>query len=89
MALGPTAGEICGSVLAQSGRLVLAGLAAGTVAAVFLTRLLRTQLFEISPGDPKTLGAVAGLLAIAAMAASYIPARKATRLDPMTALREE
>ena len=89
MALGATAGEIRGMVLAQSGRLVLAGLAAGTVAAVFLTRLLRTQLFEVSPGDPKTLGAVAGLLAAAAMAASYIPARKATRVDPMTALREE
>jgi len=64
-------------------------LAAGVVAAVFLTRLLRTQLFEVSPGDPKTLGAVAALLAVAAIAASYIPARKATRVDPMTALREE
>jgi len=89
MALGATAGEIRGMVLAQSGRLVLAGLAAGVVAAVFLTRLLRTQLFEVSPGDPKTLGAVAALLAVAAIAASYIPARKATGVDPMTALREE
>jgi putative ABC transport system permease protein len=89
MALGATAGEIRGMVLAQSRRLVLAGLAAGTVAAVFLTRLLRTQLFEVGPGDPKTLGAVAALLAAAAMAASYIPARKATRVDPMTTLREE
>ncbi|HEX3880225.1 MAG TPA: ABC transporter permease [Bryobacteraceae bacterium] len=89
MALGATSGEIRGMVLAQSGRLVLAGLATGTVAAVFLTRLLETQLFEVSPGDPKTLVTVAALLAAAAMAASYIPARKATRVDPMTALREE
>ena len=76
-------------VLAQSGRLVIVGLAAGTLAAVFLTRLLTAQLFEVSAGDPATLGSVAALLAGAAMLASNIPARKATRVDPMLALREE
>ena len=60
MALGATAGEIRGMVLAQSGRLVLAGLAVGTVAAVFLTRLLRTQLFEVSPRGSEDAGGGGG-----------------------------
>jgi ABC-type antimicrobial peptide transport system permease subunit len=89
MALGASAGEIRGMILAQSGRLVILGLAAGILASVFVTRLLASQLYDVSPGDPRTLGAVAALLAGAAMLASYVPARKATRVDPMLALRDE
>jgi putative ABC transport system permease protein len=89
MALGASAGEIRRMVLVQSGRLLAIGLAIGVVGAVFLTRLLRAQLFAVSPGDPATLATVTALLAAAAMAASYFPARKATRVDPMTALRDE
>jgi putative ABC transport system permease protein len=89
MALGASAREIRAMVLAQSGQLVAAGLALGVVASFFLTRLLASQLFAVSPGDPRTLAAVALLLASAAMLASYIPARKATRVDPMLALRDE
>jgi putative ABC transport system permease protein len=89
MALGASAGEIRGMILAQSGRLVVVGLVAGTVGAIFLTRLLTSQLYGVSAGDVKTLGAVAALLAAAALGASYVPARKATRVDPMLALREE
>ena len=83
MALGASAGEIRAMILVQSGRLVILGLAAGTLGSVFLTRLLSAQLYGVSPGDPRTLAAVAALLA------SYLPARKATRVDPMLALREE
>ncbi|HLJ45689.1 MAG TPA: ABC transporter permease [Bryobacteraceae bacterium] len=89
MALGATARAIRAMVLVQSGRLVIAGLALGTLAAVFLTRLLTSQLFEVRPGDPATLGAVAALLLGAALLASYLPARKATQVDPILALREE
>jgi putative ABC transport system permease protein len=89
MALGASATEIHGMILAHSGRLVAVGLVAGTLASVFLTRLLASQLFGVSPGDPRTLAGVALLLAAAAMLASYIPLRKATRVDPMLALREE
>lgn len=89
MALGASAGEIRGMVMAQSGRLVLLGMAAGSLAAVFLTRLLAAQLYGVRAGDPRTLGAVAVLLATAALLASYLPARRATRVDPMVVLREE
>jgi predicted permease len=89
MALGASAGEIRVMVLAQSGRLVVLGLALGIVAAVFLTRLLTTQLYRVAPGDPRTLGAVAIILAAAALLASFLPAWKATRVDPMLALRQE
>jgi putative ABC transport system permease protein len=89
MALGASAGEIRRMVLAQSARLVILGLVVGILAAVFLTRLLTAQLYQVTAGDPRTLGAVAALLAAAALLASYLPAWKATRVDPMLALREE
>jgi putative ABC transport system permease protein len=89
MALGASTGEIRGMVLAHSGRLVSLGLVIGTVAAVYLTRLLAAQLYGVHARDPRTLGVVAALLATAALLASYLPARRATRVDPMVALREE
>jgi putative ABC transport system permease protein len=89
MALGASVVEIRGMILTQSGKLVIAGLAAGALASVFLTRFLKVQLFEVSPGDPKTMLGVAAILAAAALLASYLPARKATRIDPMIALRHE
>jgi predicted permease len=89
MALGASAREIRGMILAQSGKLVLLGLATGMVGALLLTRLMASQLYGVSPYDPLTLCAVAALLGTAAMLASYLPARKATRVDPMLALREE
>ncbi|HEY1336140.1 MAG TPA: ABC transporter permease [Bryobacteraceae bacterium] len=89
MALGASAGKIRRMVLAQSGRLAAVGLLAGGVAAALLSRFLETQLYGVAPGDPKTFAAAAVLLAGAALLAGYLPARRATRVDPMIALREE
>jgi putative ABC transport system permease protein len=89
MALGASAGEIRRMVLMQSGRLVAIGLVLGSVGALALTPLLKSQLYEVRPGDPVTLAVVALLLMAAAMVASYLPARKATAIDPILALRDE
>jgi predicted permease len=87
MALGASPLAIQRLVVAQSARLVGAGLAAGTVAALMLTRLLRSMLYEVSPHDAHTFVAVAALLMAFALLASYLPARRATRVDPSHALR--
>ena len=89
MALGASAGEIRRMVLLSSGRLVAAGLTAGLMSALLLTRFLEKQLYGVRPADPSTFAGVSALLAAAALIASYLPARRATRVDPMLALREE
>jgi ABC-type antimicrobial peptide transport system permease subunit len=68
---------------------VLIGLAVGLVGALATTRLLRGLLFGVEPTDATTFGAVAGLLALVALAASMIPARRAARLDPAVVLRDD
>jgi ABC-type antimicrobial peptide transport system permease subunit len=75
-------------VLDMGGRLVLVGLAIGTLAALMLSRLMSTLLFGVSARDPMTFAGVALLLAAVSMVACYIPARRATRVDPVIALRE-
>jgi len=67
----------------------LAGIALGVVSALALTRYLRTLLYEVSPTDPVAFAAMAALLFAIALAASYVPARRAAKVDPMTALRSE
>jgi putative ABC transport system permease protein len=89
VALGATRRQVMRLVVGQALALGLVGVAAGLVAAALLTRLMRDLLFEISPTDPMTFAGVAVLLVLATIAASAIPARRATRIDPMTALRSE
>src|SRR5438105_3721337 len=89
MALGAEKGGIYRLVLGQGFRLTLAGLVVGTALAVAFTRLLKAQLFGISETDAITFASVGLLLAIVALLACHIPARRATRVDPMVALRYE
>ncbi|HEY7336071.1 MAG TPA: ABC transporter permease [Bryobacteraceae bacterium] len=89
IALGAGSRGVLKMVLLQGVRLVIAGLAVGLAGAFAASRLLGTMLFGVKPTDPLTYGAVAGLMALVALAASYIPARRAARVDPLVALRHE
>ena len=89
MAVGARPSEILHMVLGQGLSLALLGAAFGVVAAVGLTRLLQGLLFEVGPTDPLTFIGVAVVLLSAALLASYIPARRAARVDPIVALRTE
>ena len=89
VALGARPSEIAGLVLRQGARLVVMGLVLGLIGAALLTRLLSTMMFGITPTDPLTYGLVAGVLALTAVVACQIPAWRATRVDPLTALRSE
>jgi putative ABC transport system permease protein len=89
MALGALPRDVLRLVLRQGLRLLLIGVLVGLAGALVLTRFLRSLLFEISPTDPDTFAAVALLLCVVGFVASYLPARRATRIDPMIALRYE
>ncbi len=89
IALGEDPAQTRRSVVVRSMRLVLISIGVGLVASLGLARLLARQLYGVSPADPVTFAGIAGLLALTALLASYLPARRATRVDPMTALRAE
>jgi len=82
MALGGKRGDIFRLVLGPGAALVAAGIAAGTAGAWALTRLMSGLLYEVRPADPATFAAVGLLLALVALAAMYVPARRAARVDP-------
>jgi putative ABC transport system permease protein len=89
MALGAARGEILRLMLARSLRSVVVGIAVGVAAALALARLIASLLFGVGPADPVTFAAVAAALVAVGLLASYIPARRATRVDPVAALRAE
>jgi putative ABC transport system permease protein len=89
MVLGAQGGDVLGLVMKQGALMVLIGLTAGLVTALLLTRLMASVLFAISPTDAATFASVTAVLAVVALAACYVPARRATRVDPMQTLRYE
>jgi putative ABC transport system permease protein len=89
MALGAQRGQILGMVLRKGLALVAAGIAIGLAASLGLTRLLSSQLWGVSANDPWTLAAVTAVLAATTLTACWLPARRAAKVDPMLALREE
>jgi putative ABC transport system permease protein len=89
MALGAHAGDVLRMIVARAMGLVAIGIAAGAAGALFLTRLMAGLLFDVRPSDPATFVAVAAVLTVVALAASVIPGLRATRVDPVIALRAE
>jgi len=89
MALGAQPGDVVRLVVWQGLAPVVAGAAVGLAGALILTRFMTSQLFEVAPSDPLTFGGVVLMIAIAAAAACWVPARRATRVDPVAALRAE
>jgi putative ABC transport system permease protein len=89
MALGAQPASVRGLLLRLGSKLILAGLAIGIAASLALGRFFESQLFGVTPTDPLSIGAVALLLAAVALLAAYIPARRASRVDPLVALRHE
>jgi putative ABC transport system permease protein len=89
MAMGAQRGDILKIAVSEGAVIVVFGVAAGLVGSFVLTRFLQTMLFDVKPTDPITFAAISALLAAVALAACFVPARRATRVDPLVALRHE
>jgi ABC-type antimicrobial peptide transport system permease subunit len=88
MALGAAGREVLRMVFVEAGRLVLAGLALGSILALVATRFLATFLYGVEATDPATLGIAAGILGLTALGAGLIPATRAARMQPFAILRQ-
>jgi putative ABC transport system permease protein len=88
-ALGAGPGDLLRMVIKQGALLTATSVTLGIITGLFITQLMSAMLYEVTPRDPKTFAAVATLLAIVAMAATWFPARRAIRINPITALREQ
>ncbi len=89
MAIGADSGQVMRMVLAQGARQVALGIVVGLGLAALLARAMQIMFFQVSPYDPRAFGAVAVLLLATGLAAAFVPARRASRVDPMTALRSQ
>jgi ABC-type antimicrobial peptide transport system permease subunit len=87
--LGARRGELVGMVVRSAMAVAAVGIAVGVAAAIGLTRLMTALLYEVKPNDPQTLIVVAAIVAATALAAAWLPARRAAQVDPMVALRHE
>ena len=89
LAVGATPDDVVRLFVREGAALTLVGVACGLAGALAVTRTLSTLLFGVTTTDPVTFAAVAGTLAVVALLASYLPARRAARVDPMSALRAD
>jgi ABC-type antimicrobial peptide transport system permease subunit len=89
MALGAPAGAVLSLILQQGMALILIGTAIGLAGAFALTRLIKTMLFGVSATEPSVFAGAAIMLILTALLAAYIPGRRATKVDPLAALRHE
>jgi ABC-type antimicrobial peptide transport system permease subunit len=89
MALGAPGRTVVNLIVRQAMFLVVSGVAAGTIAALYVSKAMTKMLFSVTPTDPVTFAGVAAVLVAVALFASYLPARRATRVDPIVALRAE
>ena len=89
MALGASRRSVTRMVLRQAFTMVLVGIGAGLAGTVVAARFVAALLYDVRPNDPLTLAGVSALLVAVAMVASYLPARRATAIDPVKALRNE
>jgi ABC-type antimicrobial peptide transport system permease subunit len=89
MALGASGGDVMRLVLRQSLGMIFAGVAVGIAAALAAGRLLERLVEGMRPSEPATFGVMVAVLVVAALFASFVPARRASRVDPMSALRQE
>jgi ABC-type antimicrobial peptide transport system permease subunit len=89
MALGASARNVLSLIMREAVLLVLIGLGIGVPIVLYVARFAKTLLFELSPTDPTTLAIAAFVLLFVALLAGYLPARRATKVDPLVALRDE